>query len=490
MEPITLTITNDITMIPVAQAAAAAYCRAAGADDEIARQTELVIEEIVTNIIQYEYLPDQRETISLTLSVHDGVLEWLIRFRGIPFDVAYLQQWEKKTDIEEIVKSNGRGMGLRLIGRFSDEVRYRNLGWQGQEISIRRSVPVAESRSAPAVKMTEASSEAYRIAIRRMSPGDAAAISRLAYFAYRYTYIREELYDPEQVMLRNADGRMTSYVIVNENNGEIIGHMALFPDELSDTPELAAGFVHPHSRGSGSFNTLTELMVQDAQAAGRQGVCGMGVTSHFYSQLAAIRMGMMESALFVSRLQPLAFTDIREQALSRESLIYFVRLFDRNPRLPYCAPHRHREMIEKIVLNASLTVTFNDAPEEAPLPEQGEIETRTDIIQKTGHMIIRRWGGDSLAQIRKILRRWCLDRQETIYLYLPLTRSATALFCPDIEEMGFFFAGIIPGIGGADLLVLQYLNNQRYDYGLLKAATPFGNALIDYVRSCNPNAGV
>ena len=123
MEPITLTITNDITMIPVAQAAAAAYCRAAGADDEIARQTELVIEEIVTNIIQYEYLPDQCETISLTLSVHDGILEWLIRFRGIPFDIAYLQQSENKTDIEEIVKSNGRGMGLRLIGRFSDEVR-------------------------------------------------------------------------------------------------------------------------------------------------------------------------------------------------------------------------------------------------------------------------------------------------------------------------------------------------------------------------------
>lgn len=488
MEPMTLNITNDITMIPVAQAAAAAYCRAAGTDEEIARQTELVIEEIVTNIIQYEYLPDQRETISLILSVHDGVLELLIRFRGIPFDVAYLQQCEKKTDIEEIVRSNGRGMGLLLISRFSDEVRYRNLGWQGQEISIRRSVTAAGSRSAPAARIMEAPPEAYGIAIRRMSPGDAAAISRLAYFAYRYTYIREELYDPEQVLLRNADGRMTSYVIVNENSGEIIGHMALFPDELSDAPELAAGFVHPHSRGSGSFNALTELMVQDAQAAGWQGVCGMAVTSHFYSQLAALRMGMTESTLFVSRVQPLAFTDIREQALFRESLLYLFRLFDRNSRLPYCVPHRHREMIAKIVMNASLNVTFNDARGEIPLPEQGEIETRTDI-QKSGHIILRSWGSDSLEQIRKILRRWCLDRQETIYLYLPLTCSATALFCPDVEEMGFFFAGIIPGIGGADLLVLQYLNNQRYDYGLLKAATPFGNALIDYVRSCDPNTG-
>jgi hypothetical protein len=40
--------------------------------------------------------------------------------------------------------------------------------------------------------------------------------------------------------------------------------------------------------------------------------------------------------------------------------------------------------------------------------------------------------------------------------------------------------------GGDDKLVLQYLNNQRYDYAALKAATPFGQKLIEYVRMCDP----
>ncbi len=42
------------------------------------------------------------------------------------------------------------------------------------------------------------------------------------------------------------------------------------------------------------------------------------------------------------------------------------------------------------------------------------------------------------------------------------------------------------GCGGEDWLVLQYLNNQRYAYDLLQAATSFGQELIDYVRERDP----
>lgn len=487
MEAVTVTIANEMSMIPVIQAAAATYCRTAGAGEEIAGQTSLVVEEIVANIIEHEYLPGQRETITLILSLQEGSLELSVRFRGIPFDVDSLKQWEEKIGIDQIVESNGRGVGLRLIGQFSDEVTYRNLGWQGQEICVLRAVPVVESKPLPAEE-TKAGAESFKTAIRRMRPGDAASISKLAYFAYRYTYIREELYDPEQVRLRNQDGRMQSYVIVSEMNDEIVGHMALFPDDLfAAVPELAAGFVHPHFRKAGGFNELTDLMVRDARAKGWQGVCGMTVTSHFYSQLAGLRAGMSESALFVSHVRPLSIPNIKDQAVTRESFLYLVKLFDRSPRQPYYAPSRHREMIAKILGNASLTATFGDAPTDTPLPERGKMETRTDT-QQCGHLVIRHWGHDTLHQLSDVLKRWCLDRMETVYLYLPLTQPATAANSAELEKRGFFFAGLMPGHDGVDWLVMQYLNNQRYDYGLLKAATPFGKALIDYVWNCDPTA--
>ena len=72
------------------------------------------------------------------------------------------------------------------------------------------------------------------------------------------------------------------------------------------------------------------------------------------------------------------------------------------------------------------------------------------------------------------------------YLYQPLLQPSTAGMCATFEEMGFFFSGLRHGRGGEDWLVLQYLNNQRYDYSLLKAATSFGQELIDYVRERDP----
>jgi hypothetical protein len=282
---------------------------------------------------------------------------------------------------------------------------------------------------------------------------------------------------------------MKSYVIVENKTGEILGHMAQFPDDLFGyVPELAAGFVHPRFRGGGSFNDLTELMIRDAEAEGCAGVCGMAVTSHFYSQKAALRSGMKESALFVSHVRSLTLPDIKERPSARESFLYLVRMIDPSPRQPWHAPTRHSEMIAKIARNLGITTTFANATLDSPLPDRGEMDYRADK-QLCGHLVVCRWGRDTPQGLRRVVKDWCLDRLETIYLYLPLIEPATAVYCEDLENQGFFFAGLMPGAKGADNLVLQFLNNQRYDYSSLQAATPFGKALIDYVQRCDPDAG-
>ncbi|MGE4553731.1 MAG: hypothetical protein AB7D57_11500, partial [Desulfovibrionaceae bacterium] len=96
---------------------------------------------------------------------------------------------------------------------------------------------------------------------------------------------------------------------------------------------------------------------------------------------------------------------------------------------------------------------------------------------------------DTVARVRRLLRQWRLDRLETEYLYLPLLQPATAALCRDFEAMGFFFSGLRPGRQGRDWLALQFLNNQRYDYGPLQAATDFGRELVEYVRQRDPDQG-
>lgn len=487
MEPVTFATANDLPAVPVLRAAAGAYVEAAGGGSELARRMELVVEEIVTNIIRYEYAPGQRERIELTLAVRGGALELVVRFKGIPFDIDYLQQCER-ISLEEMIDSGGRGLGLHLIRQLCGEVRYLNLGRDGQEIRIVRALPSDEGALSGPVSMPLDTAQARNplpINVRRMLPAEAAAVSKIAYFAYGYSYLYDYIYDPEKVRLRNEDGRMMSFVAVNRDNGEIMGHSALIPDRLSDMFEVAVSFVHPIYRRSGCQSALVTHLVNEVRMRKGEGFCAMIVTSHPYSQKTGVRHGMGEAALFLSREQPLIMRGIKEKAGARESSLYMVNLFDRAPRGPYHVPLHHRGMLEKIYRNLDVPALFATDAGEIPLPERGRLDHESDPY-RCGHIFIRGCGADSVEQVRRILRSWCLDRLETIYLCLPLLQPATGGLCARFEDMGFFFGGLRHGRAGEDWLMLQYLNNQRCDYGQLKAATPFGQELIDYVRARDP----
>jgi len=487
MEPVTLEITNELSAVPVLQAAAGAYAEAAGCDSGLARQMELVVEEIVTNIIQYEYAPGRKERIELTLAASGGNLELIIRFKGIPFDVDYLRQCER-ISLDKMVASGGRGLGLHLINQFSDEVRYRNLGREGQEIRIVRALPSSEAASPRPVLVPKGEAQAgdpLPVRMRRMLPAEAAAVSKLAYLSYGYSYLHERIYDPEQVRLLNEKNRLESYVTVNGDTGEIMGHCALIPDSLSDMLEVAAAFVNPIYRRRGCQGAMGKYLEEEVRRRKREGLFAMTVTSHPYTQKTAAAHGYREAALFLSREQPLLMRGIKETAAARESSLYVVNLFDRAQRGPYHPPPHHREMLGKICRNLEVPVLYAADPGDILLPQCGQLDQEADPYQ-CGHIFIRGYGMDSVEQVRRVLRSWCLDRLETIYLYLPLLQPLTSGLCVRFEEMGFFFGGLRHGRAGADWLMLQYLNNQRYDYGQLKTATPFGRELIDYVRARDP----
>jgi len=353
MEAITFTIANELAAVPVVQAAAAVYCRGGGAGEDAVAQTELVIEEVLTAILQHEYLPGQKAQISLTLSLADDVLMLLVRFQGIPLDVEQLLRWEKAPPLE-IIADEGNGMNLRLINWFSDEIEYRNRGWQGQEIQIRRRLSGLTGKVAAAREKThreETRREETRrvdvpaaapllIGVHRMRPDEAAAVSRLAYFSYGYTYYNEYLYQPEDVRRLNEDGHLISYVAVNEEDGAILGHLAAIPDDLSGMTELGAGFVSPRYRQSGAFQLLADSISADLRKQGDPGTFGTAVTSHPYSQRTVIPLGWKETALFVSRILAMTFQVITARETARESVMFMIRMFDSSPRQPYYAPGR------------------------------------------------------------------------------------------------------------------------------------------------------
>ncbi len=487
MKPVTITISNELESLVVLQSAVSAFVQATGAELLVARQMELVVEELMTNIIKFEYLPGQQEQIELHLACELQQIVLTILFKGIPFDIEFLRQCER-VHLEDIVSGEAHGIGLHLVRHFCDELQYQNLGRQGQQIVIQRRLSGEKSHDAPAehVEPCDLTPKPSKTVIRRMLPKEAAAVSRLAYIAYNYSYVYEHIYDPEQVRLLNETNQLISYLVINQDNDEIIGHGALIPDSVSGLDELGVAFVNPVYRRSGYLNELAERLLEVAGERQSVGVFVSAVASHPYSQRAASKFGMREAALMVSRGAPLIMTAIPGRKVARETVVNMVKLSGGVQRGVYYLPPRHREMLAQICDNLGIAVTFADSSSLIDLPEQGVLKQDVDHHQ-AGHISVLVYGRDTLLQVERILRGWCLDRLETIYIYLPLQQPSTSCLTASFEELRFFFSGLRLGQVGGDKLVLQYLNNQRYDYSALKAATPFGEKLIDYVCMCDPD---
>jgi hypothetical protein len=90
-------------------------------------------------------------------------------------------------------------------------------------------------------------------------------------------------------------------------------------------------------------------------------------------------------------------------------------------------------------------------------------------------------GADLAALARYRLQELCQQRIDCVYLDLPLGDPHAAAACAPLEELGFFFSGVIPEYADGDVLRLQYLNNVAFDPARTTTVSPFAKELYAYV---------
>ena len=104
---------------------------------------------------------------------------------------------------------------------------------------------------------------------------------------------------------------------------------------------------------------------------------------------------------------------------------------------------------------------------------------------------------DLRQEVKSKLRDLCYEGVAVIYLKIPLRDPYTAVLCRKFEDLGFFFAGILPTpaapggpdeVSSDDWLCLQYLNGPRIDYDLLHMHSDFGQDLVGYIQERDPLA--
>jgi serine/threonine-protein kinase RsbW len=115
------TIRSDINEIPEISSRLETVMRANGFPDEDILDTQLAVEEAITNIIMHGYQGINGE-ITLSCRAGSGGIEIRLEDRAPPFDPLSLPEPDLNGDIGE--RKIG-GLGVFLIRRVMDEIRYR-----------------------------------------------------------------------------------------------------------------------------------------------------------------------------------------------------------------------------------------------------------------------------------------------------------------------------------------------------------------------------
>ncbi len=489
-----LTVPNDISFLPVIHAYVTEVAKKAGFEKQSLSAIQLGVEEAVTNVIEHAFDPDQHETFDIICEPITLGLKIIIKEKGIPFDPSLLPRYDKERLETEL---SDKGLGLYLMQEFMDEVSFHNLGRDGKETHLVKYVSAktvqeyfhsAELETIKREQEQKAGTPAApSYVVRLMKSSEAVEVSKCAFMAYGYTYTNEDIYYPDRIRDLNSSGKVISLVAATDQD-EIIGHAALVIDDYDTAiAEAAMGFVKPKYRGHGCLNSLLTTLPEEARRRNLTGLYGEATTVHPYSQKASQKMGLRDCALLLSKMPAAEYKDIQSDSSQRRSYIYCFRyLQPPGPTAVHVPPH-HRDMVEKLyaAIGMHQQMDVPDAAGDSGSAEDGSIKVSTTSTM-TAKIEIISCGKQVVAEVAKVLKRLCAERLETIYLYLNISDPHTAAMTAACEDLGFFFAGILPGSSGKDRLLLQYLNNQVLDYSSIQIASDVGKELLAYVRERDP----
>lgn len=486
-----LTIPCDPRYADVAARYAVDVARLIGFDDRIQSRIFRGIQIALPALMTYSFEPHERAAMDVSCERIPAGLKIVLRDKGLPFGSI-------GPETGDIGVADNAVLGLR---DHFDEIYFNNLGPEGKEVVLVKHIgdsSLADYEAACRLEPPDASEAMRPLAraatgcrVRSMEPTDAREISKIVYKTYGYSYAHEYVYYPEKIIAFNASGQVHSALAVADQD-LIVGHGAL--SLWNDNPliaELGQGGVIPEYRSQGCFAKLTEYLIDIARSRGLKGVFTEAVTVHPFSQKTALQHGLRDCALFLGLLPPTVdFKGLKSEASTRGSMLLQFKYLDQPPERTAYAPAPHADMLRAIYANLDPAAVprFVSPPED--IPDEAESTYTINLIRSLNFARIRidRYGPNIVADIRLKLRELCLQRWDVIHLYLNLSDPRSARFCSRFEELGFFFAGILPlGLPSGDALILQYLNTFPVRYNAIQTASPFAADLVGYVKARDPN---
>lgn len=480
-----LTIPNDRAYVPIAQSFACGVARHMGFGDDDVRRIELAVEEAVANVIEHAFASDEVAHFDVSCRRVASGLEIRIHDDGLPYDPTLEPEYDPAAALDA---QEGAGLGGFLMKRVMDEYEFRNLGAEGKETRLVKylsSLNITEEDPGADTEIVETPTAQPKFEIRQMRREEAIEVARCVYDAYGYSYPNEHIYYPDRVAAMNESGDLLSAVAVSES-GDIGGHMALvFHEHLP--PELAIAVVKKKFRGCRLATRLGEFITEQAQRRDATIIHGRPVTVHPYSQQFCQKHGFIECGFLLAHSpKTQSFKGIADEPGQRNSDIVAVKFLAPPKPVTIYPPARHAEIIRSLYAGMDVPVVLGEAA--ATTGKETVMRVSVNTARSVAETNITRYGTDAINVIKRELRRIRRGEVRIVEMFLDLTDPVTAEIVPEIEDLGFFFTGIMPGTVGGDSIIMQYFNGVDIDYGSLVVVSKQARELLAYIERNTPYA--
>jgi serine/threonine-protein kinase RsbW len=482
---IRLTLPNDLAHLAVARSAVRSAAQPYGYSTSELDHWETVIEEAMTNVVQFAYDPGERASFDIDCLLGANGLTVRIRDRGRPFDSRRIKSIEFDGDLETAPQ---RGLGWHLMHRLMDVVAVESLGREGKQLTLFKAAPHPFDPGAlPARKPTPGKppEPATDVVFRKAAAADAMEIMRLFYDCYRYSYFNEQVYSPRALGRMIASGEIDSFVAALPS-GRLVAHLALIRDpNRPNTIECGMAAADPAYRRHDLFNRTAALAIEELPRSRKTVLFAGCVTAHVASQQLALHSGLNECGLMAGAIPAEEFTGMKTKDRRRGTILFLARLIaDRAPPA-LVLPPGHEAFVAGLYERCRIPFVRGSA---GPF-KKGPTDITISIRPKVGAVraSVQRIGGDLIDRIKAVMHGARQSRAEVGQLFLPLTDPALPHAVAGLEPLGWFVTGILPEGGTAgDVLLMHWLNGWALDYDAVEMARPEGRQLLEDVRARDP----
>jgi serine/threonine-protein kinase RsbW len=228
---------------------------------------------------------------------------------------------------------------------------------------------------------------------------------------------------------------------------------------------------------------MKTFMAEQCKKSDMYGLYSEATAVHPYSQKGNLHLGAKETGFLLGYIPPsVAYKDIGEDRAGRRgSVALFYMRTNEEPERKIHPPDRYRDVVQRVVEHNGLRRKVVDIPDSRAALASSHVDLRVRRDHNLALVRVIEPGKDLLELVRARLRELCLHRLDVIYVDLPLSHRATRACGGRLEELGFFFGGIIPELLNGDVLRLQYLNNVEIERGDVSTASDFGDELLNLV---------